>query len=50
MTLHHNLFEGIGQRTPRVRYGQVHIYNNLYYIAANTGFPVRVGRRRAVVD
>lgn len=34
LTLHHNLFEDVGQRSPRVRYGQIHLYNNHYTVSA----------------
>lgn len=30
VTFHHNWFENVGQRMPRVRFGKVHVYNNVY--------------------
>jgi pectate lyase len=31
VTLHHNLFANLGQRVPRVRFGQVDVYDNYFY-------------------
>jgi len=37
VTLHHNLFHDVGQRVPRVRYGQVHVFNNQYTLTDEGG-------------
>jgi pectate lyase len=42
VTLHHNLFEGTMQRLPRVRFGQVDVYNN-HYRLSGTGFGYALG-------
>ncbi|HYC90416.1 MAG TPA: carbohydrate-binding protein, partial [Thermoanaerobaculia bacterium] len=36
ITFHHNWWaDGVGERMPRVRFGQVHVYNNLYTASGN---------------
>ncbi len=50
VTLHHNRFDGLGQRGPRVRFGQVHVYNNFYRIVdvPNYGYSWGVGVESAI--
>jgi pectate lyase len=50
VTLHHNLFDGVGQRGPRVRFGQVHVYNNYYRPkhAESYQYSLGVGRESAI--
>ncbi|WNB85646.1 pectate lyase [Cellulomonas sp. ATA003] len=46
VSIHHNWFQDIGQRAPRVRYGQVHVYNNLYTQTQAEGFSYYWGAGR----
>jgi pectate lyase len=43
VTLHHNRFADLGQRMPRVRFGQVDVYNNLYKATDNDLFVYALG-------
>lgn len=43
ITMHHNLIEDSGQRTPRVRFGEVDVYNNYYVEPDRDGFQYHWG-------
>ncbi|WP_407911589.1 polysaccharide lyase family 1 protein [Kitasatospora sp. NE20-6] len=50
VTFHHNLWQNTGQRAPRVRFGQVDVYNNVY--AVGTGayeYSIGVGKGSQIV-
>ncbi|GAA1717271.1 pectate lyase [Isoptericola hypogeus] len=38
VTIHHNHWQDIGQRAPRVRFGDVHVYDNSYEQTTDAGF------------
>lgn len=39
VTFHHNWYRSVKERTPRVRYGQVHVYNNLFSGRRDGAYP-----------
>lgn len=54
VTLHHNLWENVKERAPRVRYGQVHVLNNLYLARRDgpyaQGYSMGLGQGSALIS
>ncbi|MFG2640110.1 hypothetical protein ACGFYP_03895 [Streptomyces sp. NPDC048370] len=50
VTLHHNLFENVIERAPRVRFGKVHAYDNhLVVPASGYAYSLGVGQESRLV-
>jgi pectate lyase/pectin methylesterase-like acyl-CoA thioesterase len=54
VTFHHNWYQGAKERTPRVRYGEVHVYNNLFEAETQGAYPygysLGIGYQSAIVS
>jgi len=52
VTVHHNLWEDCAERTPRVRFGHVHVVNNLFAAPdpAHYGYSIGLGKRCRIVS
>jgi pectate lyase len=52
VSFHHNMWTDVMERAPRVRYGQVHIYNNLFVATTpeRYGYSLGVGRRSRILS
>ncbi len=48
-TFHHNLFKGLVERAPRVRFGQVDVYNNHFVAGDDYGYSFGVGKESQLV-
>lgn len=48
VTLHHNEFASVVQRAPRVRFGQVHVYNNRYLVKDGHRYSIGVSTESAL--
>ncbi len=48
VTVHHNVFDGATQRAPRVRFGQVDVYNNYFKVREPFDYSIGVGIQSAV--
>lgn len=54
VSYHHNLWEALKSRAPRVRFGQVHVANNLYLVRDTAGgayaYSIGVGHEASVIS